>query len=180
METSPPERIDLPGLLLRRPHEDDAGLLADTVRTNLAWLSEWLPWAAAATTVDFHRQRIGRLRALWDEGRHHEYLAVDPSSGHHLGNLDLDHRPGEVSTELGYWFAESATGRGRATVAARALTEIALARPGVERVEIHCDPANRPSRRVAERLGYRLDRVEPDLVRTPAETGQIMIWVYPA
>jgi hypothetical protein len=34
-----------------------------------------------------------------------------------------------------------------------------------------------PSAGVARRLGFRLDRVEDDAVRAPAETGRAMIWV---
>src|SRR5215472_2628482 len=37
-----------------------------------------------------------------------------------------------------------------------ALTKVALALPGVDRVEIHCDAANAPSAAIARNLGYRL------------------------
>ena len=47
----------------------------------------------------------------------------------------------------------------------------------MERVEIHCDQANHLSAAVPERLGYRLDRVEPDEIRAPGESGRSMIWV---
>jgi RimJ/RimL family protein N-acetyltransferase len=76
-------------------------------------------------------------------------------------------------------WATSASGHGHATAASRALTEVALTLPGIERVEIHCDQANLRSQRVPERLGYRLDRIDPVPVAAPAETGHCMIWIYP-
>ena len=59
-----------------------------------------------------------------------------------------------------------------------ALTAAALALPGVERVEIHCDEANRRSAAVPRRLGYRLDRIEADHVSAPGDLGRSMIWVH--
>ena len=50
---------------------------------------------------------------------------------------------------------------------------------GVSRVEIHCDEANVRSAAVARRLGYRLDRIEPDVVSAPGDLGRSMIWVSP-
>jgi RimJ/RimL family protein N-acetyltransferase len=52
------------------------------------------------------------------------------------------------------------------TEAAQALTDIALASPAIDRVEIRCDPANAASAAVAQRLGYQ---------RTGA-AGRLDIW----
>ena len=79
--------------------------------------------------------------------------------------------------EIGYWLRADATGRGIVTAAARALTDAAPALPGVDRVEIHCDEANVRSAAVPRRLGYRLDRIEPDHISAPGDLGRSMIWV---
>ena len=88
--------------------------------------------------------------------------------------------PASASTrlEVGYWLRAGATGRGCATAAARALTDLALSVDGVSRVEIHCDEANVRSAAVARRLGYRLDRIVPDAVTAPADLGRSMIWIW--
>ena len=44
-------------------------------------------------------------------------------------------------------------------------------------MEIHCDEANVRSAAVPRRLGYRLDRIEPDAITSPGELGRMMIWV---
>ena len=54
----------------------------------------------------------------------------------------------------GYAVLPASRGAGRATDALRALTAFAWTRPGVERVELHVEPWNLASRRVAERAGY--------------------------
>jgi RimJ/RimL family protein N-acetyltransferase len=55
------------------------------------------------------------------------------------------------------------------------LTRILLSLPRINRVEIHCDDLR--SAAVAERLGYRLDRIEDDGVNAPAESGRGMVWI---
>jgi RimJ/RimL family protein N-acetyltransferase len=180
VDSHPPERIELPGLLLRRSRLDDAGLVADAVAAELERLADWMAWAGSdAASVEVQRERMRDVVRDWDQGRAFEYLAVSPETGAHYGNFGIERRAGAGALDLGYWLGASATGRGRATTASRALTEVALALPGIERVEIHCDEANERSRRVPQRLGYRLDRIDPVPITARAETGRRMIWVYP-
>ena len=54
----------------------------------------------------------------------------------------------------GYAVVPAARGGGRASDALRALTAFAWTRPGVQRVELHVEPWNTASCRVAERAGY--------------------------
>lgn len=68
-------------------------------------------------------------------------------------------------------------GRGHATAGARALTAASFALPGIDRVEIRCDEANRASAAVPRKLGYRLTRVIDRPASAPGETGRGMIWV---
>jgi RimJ/RimL family protein N-acetyltransferase len=84
-----------------------------------------------------------------------------------VGGSGLHARIVEGGLELGYWIRVSQTRRGYATEVARALTTAGFEVPGVVRVEVHCDPRNLFSRRIPERLGYRLvetrraDRLTP-------------------
>jgi RimJ/RimL family protein N-acetyltransferase len=59
------------------------------------------------------------------------------------------------SAEIGYWIAEEARRRGHASRAVRLLTQWALEYLHVVRVEALVYPANVPSQRVLERVGYR-------------------------
>jgi hypothetical protein len=79
--------------------------------------------------------------------------------------------------EIGYWIAGSQTRQSFGTSAAAAITGVALALPGVSRVEIHCDEANTASAAIPRKLGYRLDRVEERKPEAPGESGRLMIWV---
>lgn len=180
MLSLPSERLHVGERILRRSLVDDAQLIADTVAASLDHLSPWMPWATPEmATVDIQKARLIQGTALWLEGNSFEYLLVDTDDTL-LGIFGLHRRIGPGALELGYWLRPDAVGRGYATAAAGVLTLEALRTPGVEHVEIRCDQANVRSQAVPQRLGYRLDRVEADGVEAPAESGQGMVWIYPA
>jgi RimJ/RimL family protein N-acetyltransferase len=140
-------------------------------------LAEWLPWATLADRDSLAAFLAGSLRS-WDERRTFNYAIREPG-GELAGGTGLHPRLGPHALEIGYWVRADRINRGYATAAARALTEAALALPGVERVEIHYDEANVRSAAVPPKLGYRLDRTEADEIAAPGEVGRSLIWVYP-
>ncbi|WP_405014010.1 GNAT family N-acetyltransferase; N-acetyltransferase [Kitasatospora sp. NBC_01539] len=175
----PPELLALPGgAALRRRRVADAAAVNAAVHANLEHLRPWMPWAKAAPTMD---QTVEMSRAgeeVWDTGTDFMYvLGTDAEPDGVLGAFGLHGRIGPGALEVGYWIADTHTGRGLATAGARALTAAALALPGISRVEIHCDEANLASAAVPRKLGFRLDRVEDALVTAPSETGRKLIWV---
>jgi len=181
MAQLPPERIAIDGALLRRERLGDEVLIAPTVRANLEHLRPWMPWATAANASRAaQRRRLEQCERAWKDDGDYTFLLLDPEGVTLLGIVGLHRRIGPGAIELGYWLSRDAVGKGLATAAARALTTAALNLPDVDRVEIHCDEANSRSRKIPERLGYRLDRIEEDGVQAPGEVGRAMIWVYPA
>jgi RimJ/RimL family protein N-acetyltransferase len=165
-------------VILRRYRPSDAETLRVVLAANHERLSRWMPWAQEPPTdasvhqfLDAAVHRFGQASADYAIT-----LATDPGRPY-VGGCGLIDRVGPGALEVGYWLDGGHTGRGLVTEAAALLTRSALALPGVERVEIHCDQANHLSAAVPERLGYRLARVEPDEIRAPGESGRSMIWV---
>lgn len=180
MTTTPPERIELDQLVIRRETDDDAQGVADAIASNISRLAPWMEWAVdSAVSVDAQRSRIADAAVQWNSGSVYDYIVVDPSKNEVLGKIGI-HRTAEDVLEIGYWLTGAAEGQGIATRASSALTMIAARMDGVSRVEIHCDAANARSQAVPERLGYRLDRVVDHPVTTSHQTGRQMIWIYDA
>ncbi|MEV6209927.1 GNAT family N-acetyltransferase [Kitasatospora sp. NPDC051914] len=178
-DARPPELLPLPlGASLRRRRVADAAALNEAVRTNLDHLRPWMPWAKAAPSMEHSIEMSRAGEEVWDAGTDFMYvLAPDAEPGEVIGAFGLHGRIGPGALEIGYWVSERHVGRGLATAGARALTEAALALPGVGRVEIHCDEANTASAAVPRKLGYRLDRIDEALITAPSETGRKLIWV---
>lgn len=180
MSSRPPERIDVGHCVLRRERVGDEALISPAVEANLEHLRPWMPWATPEGAVEsVQRERLKQVEQSWDDAQDHSYLLLDASESRLLGIFGMHRRIGPGAIEIGYWLSQDAVGNGYATRATRALTDAALALDGVSRVEIHCDEANLRSQKVPQRLGYRLDRIEPDEIEAPGEVGRSMFWIYP-
>jgi len=86
------------------------------------------------------------------------YAVTDPASDRVLGGAGM-RAVREGKSEIGYWVAPWARGRGVATAAARALAASAFSN-GVGRLALRTDPANGPSQRVAIAAGFAREGVE--------------------
>jgi RimJ/RimL family protein N-acetyltransferase len=173
----PPERIELPtvGVLLRRHRPADLDALHAAIEESRDHLRPFMPWAdqTRLETAGF----VDVAHSQWAEGTGFNYLITDAGDGEVLGGCGIHLRVGPDAAEIGYWLRDGATGRGIVTAAAAALTDAGLALDGIGHMEIHCDEANLRSAAVPRRLGYRLDRIEPDAITAPGELGRMMVWV---
>jgi RimJ/RimL family protein N-acetyltransferase len=184
----PPERVELGAddsgngdlaAVLRRLTVADAAAVAAAVGENLEHLRPWMPWANAESANErFQRRRLVEADTQWARGADFGYgLFATGDDGRLLGAFGLTARRGPKTLEIGYWLRSDATGRGLATRAVAVLTDIALNRPGVERVLVYCDEANHASAAIPRRLGYHLERVVAVPPEATAETGRQLEWV---
>lgn len=154
---SPPSTIDLGDVVLRPWSVDDAEGLRAALAASDAHLRAWTPWVVdgriPGATLE---QRLARHASDFAAGVEWVYGMFSPDGSEVYGGCGLYPRVGPRAVELGYWLAVGHTGRGLATRGAQSLTELALADPGIDRVEIHCDRRNVASARIPERLGYQL------------------------
>jgi RimJ/RimL family protein N-acetyltransferase len=151
----PPYRIETPRLVVRCWEPRDAALLKDAIDSSLDHLRPWLPWIREEPqTIDEKVDLLRGFRGGFDRGEDFVYGVFSADEREVLGGSGLHRRVDESAFEIGYWVRASAAGRGIATEAAAALTRVAFSVCGVDRVEIHVDPDNAPSRRVPEKLGY--------------------------
>lgn len=142
------------GLELRPLRLADASALFALVDGERARLRRWLPWVDATTEVAHTRafirlhqslERQGQVRTfgLWWK---QELVGV-------AGLHSLDHE--NASGAVGYWLTSRAEGHGLMTRAVARLLDLAFGRLGLHRVELRAAVRNRPSRALAERLGFR-------------------------
>ncbi|MGW1511007.1 GNAT family N-acetyltransferase [Streptomyces sp. NPDC002394] len=174
---APEVRIELDGGLTLRAFEGEADLpeYFRTVDESVEHLRPWMPWVAEhsrESTADF---LVGRA-ALWASGASYSYAIV--LDGALVGSCGL-HRHDDTpdgTLEIGYWLHPSATGRGLATRAARALVDQAFRLPDVTAVEIVHDAANHSSAAVPSRLGFTDHLRRPHEPTAPGETGEDRVW----
>ncbi|OJV83475.1 MAG: GNAT family N-acetyltransferase [Cellulomonas sp. 73-92] len=107
-------------------------------------------------------EALGWIR--WNQRNYAEHgyglWIVETDDGRFVGDCGLTWQPvgGGKVLEVGYHTVPALQGRGYATDAARACVDLALGPVGETHVVAIINPANTPSRRVAEKLGMRLEQ----------------------
>ncbi|MEW9529611.1 GNAT family N-acetyltransferase [Microbispora sp. NPDC049125] len=96
-------------------------------------------------------------RATWDAGGA-DFLIADRVTDEPLGTVGIKPPDRFGNSEVGYWLAPWARGRGVMTEAVRALSSWAFEH-GVPRITLLADVRNLPSQQVALRSGYALEGV---------------------
>lgn len=170
MENVLPAQFQTERLLLRAPRKEDARVLFDSYTQDIevARYMVWRPHASIAQTEAF----VAECIHAWDNGLRKPYVLALRGGGHHAIGMLEARILGHV-VDIGYVLAREHWGAGLMPEAVRALTELALSRPGLFRVQASCDIDNRPSARTLEKSGFvregRLDRytVHPKLGTEP-------------
>jgi RimJ/RimL family protein N-acetyltransferase len=150
----PVYRILTPRLCIRCWHPDDAVKLKAAVDASREHLIPWMPWARAEASLQDHIDRLRRVRGQFDLGQDFTYGVFSRDESQVLGSSGLHTGVGSQARMIGYWIHVDHIGQGYATETSAALTKVAFLIEGVDRVEIHCDPANTASAAIPRKLGY--------------------------
>jgi RimJ/RimL family protein N-acetyltransferase len=174
-------RVETERLVLRCWQPGDVDGLCDAIGASLDELREWMPWAHdEPKPPDEKIEFIREARSAFDDDRDYIFGIFDAAEETVLGGTGLHTRRGPGIREIGYWVRSSHTGRGIATEATAALTQIAFETQGVHRVEIRCSPDNEASAAIPEKLGFEhegtLKKAGVDAEGNPRDT---MIWGMP-
>ncbi|MER7894121.1 GNAT family protein [Micromonospora sp. NPDC094482] len=142
---------------IRRPRPaDEAEFLAAAHRSR----ELHHPWLAAPDSPEQYAAYLSKIRRRDGAG----YLICDRASGAIAGYVNIS---GIVlgalrGGYLGYAAFLPYSGTGHATAGIRLVIEHAFSALGLHRLEANIQPGNEPSRRVARKLGFRLEGFSPD------------------
>ena len=164
-----PEEVNTPRLRLRRPTATDAAALfqAYTQDSQVCRFMVWAPHTAAIQTEEF----IASCIEAWRTATQLPYIVAEQGSNLALGMLEA--RMHATTVDIGYVLARAQWGKGFMPEAIQSLTAVALADPGIFRVQATCDTENVSSQRALEKSGFaregRLERytVHPNISSEP-------------
>jgi RimJ/RimL family protein N-acetyltransferase len=144
-------------LELRQPDDDIARLDHEMVLESLDHLWPWFGFRANPPTLAERTELARRHRADAAAGTGVTYVIF--AGDRAVGKLWIDFV--DTTATMGWYLRATATGRGHATEAVRAVSQLAFD-VGAERIEAHTDPDNAASRALAERAGFDLEEIRPD------------------
>lgn len=157
--TDPPPRplIRTQNLVLRAPTAGDYASWAVLRMESREFLTPWEPaWNEDDLTRASFRLRVKRAAREIATDEAYSLFIVDPRTDALLGGLTLGlvRRGVAQACTLGYWMGQRHAGRGHMTEAVRGALRFAFNDLALHRVEAACLPANEPSRRLLERVGF--------------------------
>jgi RimJ/RimL family protein N-acetyltransferase len=103
-------------------------------------------------------------RAWLESGAEETFAIVDHATHELLGSIGVRFL-GDGVAETGYWVKREARGRGVAPRALELVARWALVERGIARLQLHAEPGNVASQRVAEKAGF----VREGLMRSAIE-----------
>jgi ribosomal-protein-serine acetyltransferase len=135
----------------------DAPAFADHIASDLARLSQFLPWPARTNTPAGAALWVGQYT---DGVQGRLLVAGIERDAELLGGIVLfSYEPAMATVELGCWVVAAAEGSGAVREACVEGLRAARHEYAVERVVWHCDPENTRSGGLARRLGFQLEGV---------------------
>jgi ribosomal-protein-serine acetyltransferase len=157
------DRLEL--RIYEQHHADE--VFAVTV-ANRDHIRVWLPWIDAVKTVDDTRAFI--TKGLEQFARDDGFQCGIWEDNKYIGGLGFHwFNRNNGFTEIGYWLAKGAEGRGIMTAACRKIIDHAFDAMKLNKVEIRCATANHRSRAVPKRLGF----IEEATIRQINKIGDI-------
>lgn len=152
-----PARIRTARTVLRAWRLDDGAFLKAGLDRNADHLVPWIPWATGeAVPLDQAEARVRSAAEEFAAGTNFSWAICSSDERQLWGGTGLHPRIGPGGVEIGYWVDQQETGRGLASEVAAVMLETAFSAAEVDRVEIHVDERNVPSRRIPVRLGFSL------------------------
>lgn len=153
-----PDELRSPRLLLRPYRAEDGEAVFAAVDESREFIRTWMAWVDNHASVADSRDYCLRSAANWLLRSDLSLGIFAAANGRYLGGIGFHRIEWELRAfEVGYWLRADAVGHGYVTEAVRLLVDLAFGPLAARRLELRCDARNDASRRVAERVGFKLE-----------------------
>ena len=171
-------RIETERLVVRCYEPSDARILKEAIDQSLDHLKPWMPWARfEPETFAQKQQRLREFRGQFDLDKDYVFGIFSKDEKKLIGSTGLHTRIGGNAREIGYWIHVDEINKGYVTEAVQALVKVAFKLEENERLEIHCDPENYPSKAVPQKLGFTHEATLKDRITdSEGKSRDAMIW----
>jgi RimJ/RimL family protein N-acetyltransferase len=153
-----PESFESDRLTIRAPRAGDGTEIQAAVRETFDDLKLWMPWAQQMPTLEESEAFVRRAQCQFLARENLTLLLFLKGTGTIVGSSGLHGIDWDIPKfEIGYWCRKRFQGQGYITESTEAITNFAFETLGAKRVEIRCDSKNVRSRRIPDRLGFKLE-----------------------
>jgi ribosomal-protein-serine acetyltransferase len=147
-------------IAIRPPRPNDSAELFAAVCESIEAVGEWLPWSDDRYSIADAEAWIALSQQCWHDLTEYHFVVMEAARLNILGVIGINqinrmHRIGN----LGYWVRASEWGKSIATRAVRLAARFGFTDGGLGRLEIVAHVDNIASRRVAEKVGAKLEGI---------------------
>ena len=153
-----PESFESDRLTIRAPRPGDGAEINAAVRETFDDLKVWMPWAQQMPTLEESEAFVRRAQCQFLAREELTLFLFLKGTNTMVGSSGLHRIDWNIPKfEIGYWCRKRFQGQGYITESTEAITQFAFETLGAKRVEIRCDSKNVRSRRIPDRLGFKLE-----------------------
>ena len=153
-----PESFESDRLTIRAPRAGDGAGIHAAVEETFDDLKPWMPWARQMPTLEESESYVRRAQCEFLAREDLALLLFLKGTNTIVGGSGLHRIDWDIPKfEIGYWCRKRFQGRGYITESTEAITKFAFDILEAKRVEIRCDSKNVRSRRIPDRLGFKLE-----------------------
>lgn len=153
-----PESFESDRLTIRAPRAGDGSEMNAAVEETFDDLKPWMPWARQMPTLEESETYVRRAQCEFLAREDLTMLLFLKGTNTLVGGSGLHRIDWDIPKfEIGYWCRKRFQGQGYITESTEAIARFAFGTLGAKRVEIRCDLKNVKSRRVPDRLGFKLE-----------------------
>jgi ribosomal-protein-serine acetyltransferase len=140
--------------VIRQYRSDDVEDLYAAARESTEQIYPWMEWCHPRFSRQDSKAWVLSREKDWKTGAEYSFVIADAFTKAFLGSCGINGvNRSHKFANLGYWVRTSATGRGAATAATKLLAKFGFQELKLNRIEIVISVGNRPSERVAEKVG---------------------------
>lgn len=146
---------------LRQLKQTDAIDIFEAIDSQREYLGKWLPFVVFTKELSDSQEFVDsvinapkeKLELQFTIRKQDIFIGL-------IGFKDTDRA--NKKTEIGYWLSKKYQKQGIITRSVDKLCDLAFNELGINRVQIKCAVGNQPSRKVPQRLGFKLEGIERD------------------
>ena len=136
---------------------DDIFKIFNTLNDEREYMREWLPFVDATKEMEDTGNYVNYVLGTGEQ-QFTIYYKEKFVGLAGFKDVDKDNR----KTEIGYWLSQHAQGKGIMIQSIQRLIEYAFEEMNMNRVQIKVAIENKKSRKIPERLGFRVEGIERD------------------
>lgn len=142
-------------LLIRPLRKEDAPIITTAVQESLDSLLPFMDWAHGELSEENQLNRIVASNQNYLDGKEYDFAVFDGSGNFVVSaSWHPSRTRNKKCLEVGYWTHAKHANKGLATLVTKILIFAAFEFMGCDRVEIVCNKANNPSKKVIEKCGF--------------------------